>query len=70
MGNIDKIVRANIKRMKSKEDDERMIKMISEQEHKRKKEIQEQKNAIVRKVNKDKIYSRKNVQSSANIINF
>ena len=30
MGNIDKIVRANIKRMKSKEDDERMIKMISE----------------------------------------
>jgi hypothetical protein len=56
IGNIDKLIRDNLKKLKNKEDEEKIVKMQSEVNIKKKKELIDYKNNLVRKINKEKTY--------------
>ena len=47
-GNIDKLIRENIKKRKNKDDEEKLQKQLSEDKNKKKKEMMELNNNIVR----------------------
>jgi hypothetical protein len=51
-------VRENIRKMRSKEEEERVQKILNEDQQKRKKVLQDYKNNMVRKLNKDKTYKK------------
>ena len=59
-GKIDRLVRENIKKLKSKEDEEKLLRLQQEEDLKRKRDLLEFKNNMVRRVNKEKTYRKQN----------
>jgi hypothetical protein len=57
---IDKLVKQNLIKMRSRMEEEKMQRQVSEERLRKKKEMLDQSNNMVRKVNKDKIYKQAN----------
>ena len=57
-GNIDKLIRENIKKVRTKEEEEKLLKLQADETQKKKRDWIEYKNNLVRKINKEKIYKK------------
>jgi len=61
IGNIDKLIRTNIKKMKEKEAEQKENKKKSEEDLKKRREDLLHKNEQVRKLNRTKIYKKRDM---------
>lgn len=60
--NIDRLIRDNIKKVRSKEDEEKLLKYQADENQRKKRDWIEYKNNLVRKVNKEKVYKKQQLQ--------